>query len=265
MELYKQAEHDSRRTEQQNARREETMNQSVMETLNKGIALIEQEISEREARHSSRESATDAALGAAFTDRSAQQRGIIERIAALESEAAAKESECSRIAGLMSTAYGRKDNAAAIKLEKQLDEAEREKGLLLSKIARMKENVPQIIIADNLVQAARESLEQLLQASRTLFNDFNRTGEQIGEIIKKLEQLKESAERKAAILFRAPDRNERKEKLISIIENNEGEIVVSGHHCGSDKEAKFRYSLHGRGAAGLEDIPLFTDRASVTA
>ena len=232
------------------------MNQRTFDNLVQSVTVIEQEIQENANRHTIQASATDEVIEAALHDREAQNQGIASRITALENDASAKDAECRKLAGLMTAAYGRQDKAAATTFEAQYDQAQRDLDSLYTKIQQMKEATPQITINNDLVDNARKSLLQLIRDSGVTSREFIRTGEQLGKIIEKLEQIKDNVERKADAARRAPDRNDRKDKMIEIVENNEGPIDVTGHSCGNDREAKIRYSLQGCTAPGLESIPM---------
>lgn len=232
------------------------MGDTVFSTIRDGFAQIEKMLEEKKAAFSKMAEATDATLDAALTDKENQNSAMLERIAALEKESALKEEECARIADKMTDAYRRADEAAALRIEAELDDAQVAKESLDKKIQRLKEGTDRTKISEALAEAAKDSIADLLACAEPLREELQGIYEQILALSKDLDVVKDHC---VSIQFGlAPFRtvgDDRKIKLIEIIESAYGEMDVSGHVAGSDVNAKLRLILRGPAAPGLENTP----------
>lgn len=239
------------------------MYQEAMETINQGIELVKSAITDIEKQHSEQMAAAEAAISAAQEDKAAQQRGMMNRIAELQAEAASKEAECNSIAADMSNAYGQGDTAKADELEQQLDQLQEAKNNLDKKIERMKNTSVEARISDHLVKAARESIKVLIESSGAAANEMMSITAHIEKIIEPLEEIIMNSERTSGIIRRSGKDSNMIEALIKIVENNEGPLDVTYHSCGTEREAKLRYCTHGIAAPGLEKTPLIKGLTTV--
>ena len=232
------------------------MGDTVFSTIRDGFAQIEKMLEEKKAAFSKMAEATDAALDAALTDKENQNSAMLERIAALEKESALKEEECARIADKMTDAYRRADEAAALRIEAELDDAQVAKESLDKKILRLKEGAKNTKISSALADAAKDSIVDLMACAEALREELQGIYEPILALSKELDVVKDHC---VSVQFAvAPSRavgDDRKIKLIEITESAYGEMDVSGHRYASDIAAKMRIILKGPDASGLENTP----------
>jgi chromosome segregation ATPase len=232
------------------------MGDTVFSTIRDGFAQIEKMLEEKKAAFSKMAEATDAALDAALTDKENQNSAMLERIAALEKESALKEEECARIADKMTEAYRRADEAAALRIEAELDDAQVAKESLDKKIQRLKEGAKSTKISPALSDAAKDSIVDLMACGDALREELQDLYEQILALARDLDEVNKHCV--SCQFGLAPSRavgDDRKIKLTEIMESAYGEMDVSGHRCASDIAAKMRIILKGPDASGLEDTP----------
>ena len=228
----------------------------AIETIMKGVDMLERVLEEKKEQYSKREKAADAALDAALTDRTSQQRGILERIAALESSNAKKEADCAKLADQMSIAYGKGLKADAMMLEEQLDAIQAQKDIQDKKISRMRESVQQVPTSEKLTDTATLKLIELIRESFEKREQLIKLASRIDDANSAVAAVSKEYAQTTALWVNPQYSRDRAKTLIEIVESRTGPLDVSGQTCGSVMMAKARFILNGPDDVGLQNTPL---------
>ncbi len=235
--------------------------QEALDSLQKIIEVLSEAFEAADTDRETIEAETGAALQAALDSRDGQILNVEKRIEELKVQAAQADASVKRLAQDTSAAYGKGDKAKAQVIEKQLYEAQQRRESLNEQAQLMANTKTATVIPVELVDAAKVKYQAYSQ-----YRNQHRNGNAIlsRSIENALESLgvlsKKAAQRNSFLSGRSSRMTDFGLTLVEIVENNEGPLDVSGHHCGGTDDAKLRFCMYGVEAPGLEDTPLIKQR-----
>ena len=197
--------------------------------------------------------AFDTAAAAYLEDLKEKQAAIDGKAADVEQQLAEINERKQKLVQEMTAAIASGDDAKAAAAEKEADKLSAEAHSLSQKLDLMRQVKAKgnDALYDEAADAFDAQLEALAERDRTLFMIADAAREHINRL--------ESIEGKIQGLVRVRSlrhgKTKQDVKMVEIAELHDGVIDVTGHHAGTDEEAKLRY-VKGN-MRGLENTPAF--------